>query len=150
MDGTIAMNQIGQISMKAVLLGTLVDIGGTGLASVVIATIVGVILALLGVSEAEVDARLIQSYAFLIGGLIVGLGFTFLGGLVAARLAKAAKIMHSSAVGVIGLLLALVFYSPMDFGAYPLWYRLTALILMIPIATLGGYIAEKTREEVSV
>ncbi len=144
------MNQIGQISMKAVLLGTLVDIGGTGLASVVIATIVGVILALLGVSEAEVDARLIQSYAFLIGGLIVGLGFTFLGGLVAARLAKAAKIMHSSAVGVIGLLLALVFYSPMDFGAYPLWYRLTALILMIPIATLGGYIAEKTREEVSV
>ena len=136
--------------MKAVLLGTLVDIGGTALASIAIGTIVGVILALLGVSETEVDARLIQSYTFLIGSLIIGLGFTFLGGLVAARLAKAAKMMHSSAVGVIGLLLALVFYGPMDFGSYPLWYSLTAFILMIPIATFGGYVAKREEEEASV
>ena len=83
------------IKLKAVVFGAIVDNGGT----LLIMTLLAAALVSTGLSEDEVMRRM-KSASGLLLGLIIGLGFTVLGGYIAGRMARSAERMHGALVGV--------------------------------------------------
>ncbi len=135
------MSSSRKISIKGIVLGELVDIGGTTLSLAVIMIIMGGFSSLQGATETDLNARITREFAPIIPFLtILGLCFTFWGGFVCARIAKSAEIMHSSIIGIIGIVLGVLSYQPQTGVAF--WLNIIALILTIPIAVLGGYVAQ--------
>ncbi len=141
------MNNSRKINLKAILIGFFVDIGGTTLASFVYALIMGIILAVQGVPPTEIEAKMAQGPAVYLSSLVIGFVFTFLGGYVAGRIAKTAEVLHGGMVGVIGVLLGLALYTPLNFSAYPVGFTMVGFALAIPLALLGGYVAKSKNEE---
>jgi hypothetical protein len=117
-----------KISIKAILIGTLVDIGGSILVGVVIAIVLGIDF-------------LTSGGAVLAASVVIGWGFTFLGGYVAARIAETAELMHSAIVGAIGVIFGLASWT-----WYPVWVIVPGLALTIPMAMLGGHFARSKGE----
>ena len=128
-----------RINTKAILFGLLMDFGSTIAISAVFGFIMGVVLLTKGTPENEIESRLTTSSTALVGGLIIGLGCTGLGGFVTARTAKAAELKHACILGAILTLFCLL--SVLVFSAPPWWYHTTTLLLTIPVAMLGGYLA---------
>jgi hypothetical protein len=128
------------ISIKAIILGVLTDIGGTFLFSVIFGILAGIAMAVKGITAAEMTERLEQP-VFLISNLVIGLIFTLLGGLVAGRIAKRSELLHGGIVGGISIIFSLTFLS-----SVPVLYNAVALPLVIPAAVLGGFIARRYRD----
>ncbi len=121
------------LRIKAILIGTLVEIGGS--------ILVGVIAIALGVDLHT------PSLPVLAASTGIGFGLTFLGGFVAARLARTAELMNSGIVGAIVVALGVSFLS---FSPNPMWLDVTALLLTIPVAMLGGHLARGKGEKVAI
>lgn len=121
-------------NVKAVLLGALVDTVGT----LLVATALFVAMSAAGISEAEIAVRL-RGASGLALMLILGLGFTLLGGYVAGRAAGQDELLHGALVAGIGLVLGLLFR---DTGL-PLWYEAAGLLAMLPFGMAGGHIAKQ-------
>lgn len=84
---------------------------------------------------------------YLIFSLVRNFGLTFLGSFVAVRIAKKREILHANIIGVTSLILVVL---SIKFNAFPIWYTITFLVLIIPVAILGGSIAKnKTEKEIS-
>gem|GEM_PF-6052647 len=75
--------------------------------------------------------------------LIVGLFWTFLGGFVAAKVARRAEVFNASIIGVIAA--AIGFDSMLTNHEVPLWFELLGFIIIIPVSLLGGYLALRRR-----
>ncbi|MFQ5946918.1 MAG: hypothetical protein ACE5NC_11855 [Anaerolineae bacterium] len=136
------MNQSPGISFKAILIGALADVGGSIVTGIVAAAILGISLARQGVPESDIEARLIQTLqnpAVLVGILVVGLGFDFLGGFIAGRIAKRGEVMHAGMAGVLALLLALLLFG----SDTPMWFNAVAFLLIVPTSMLGGQAAKQ-------
>ncbi|MGG6268559.1 hypothetical protein ACQ4M3_29375 [Leptolyngbya sp. AN03gr2] len=136
------MNQFSKISIKAILIGLVVDIVGTLVVGMTLGFILGIGLATQSRSQTDFESLLNQavlSPGFLILSLIVGLGFTFLGSFVAARIANRLALTHSGIVGAIAFVLGSL-YVPKE---YPFWFIAASLVLTIPSALLGGIAARK-------
>lgn len=140
------MNDSHNISIKAIVVGFLVDIGGTFLANIAYGLIMGIILAAQGLTPAEIETTMAEGPAVYLTNLIIGFIFTFVGGYVAGRIAKTAEVFHGGMVGILGILLGLVLYKPLNMGAYPQWYIVLGFATAIPIALLGGYAAKSKGE----
>jgi hypothetical protein len=128
------MLQIRSLRFKAILWGVLVDIIGT----MTVAMALVLALAVSGIPEAEITAR-IHGYSGLMLMMILGLGFTLIGGYVAGRTAGESEILHGAIVAGIGLVLGLFFREP----GLPLWYELVSFAAVIPLGMVGGYIARE-------
>src|SRR5438874_536960 len=79
------------ISLKAVLLGALVDIAGTCVLALGAGMVIGVVLLSQGTPPNQLENRaneFAQEPAVLLGSLGLGMVFTVLGGYVAGRIAK--------------------------------------------------------------
>ena len=82
--------------IKAVTFGLLVDLGGTVLATLVLAFVYGIALAVSGASAEEIAAAAdpaATDTAFFYGSILIGLGFSALGGFVCARIARRDETM---------------------------------------------------------
>ena len=75
--------------------------------------------------------------------LVWGLFFTVLGGFVAARVAPHGKIFHALQVGTLSLLTSAAMFQG-GAGAQSLVF-LIGLVLTIPAAVLGGWVAQRMR-----
>jgi len=128
------MLQIRSLRFKAILWGVLVDIIGT----LTVAMALFLALAASGIPEAEITARM-HGFSGLMLMLILGLGFTLIGGYVAGRTAGRLEILHGAIVAGIGLVLGLFFREP----GLPLWYETISFAAVIPIGMAGGYIARE-------
>ncbi len=128
------MLQIRSLRFKAILWGVLVDIVGT----LTVATALFLALAASGLPEAEITARM-RGFSGLMLMLILGLGFTLIGGYVAGRTAGRFEILHGAIVAGIGLVLGLFFREP----GLPLWYEIISFAAVIPLGMAGGYIARE-------
>jgi len=132
------MNNSRKINFKAVLIGELVDIGGTLLVVFVLAFV----MVLQGIPAADIEATILawsNKVSVLVIYYIIGLSFTFWGGFIGARIAKSAEIMHSGIIGVIGVVLGLF---SLQSSTTHLWLNIIAVILNLPVAMLGGYVAQ--------
>ncbi len=126
-----------QIKIKAIVLGLLTDIGGSLLASIIFGTVLVATLVMAGVPSDEIISRA-QGPIVLIPGLIIGFGFTILGGFVAGRVARQAEVLHGGILGGIDIPFGLVIWS-----LSPLWLNILSLIATIPMGMVGGYFAKR-------
>jgi len=128
------MISIGKIKIKAIALGFLVDTAG----SFFLGIILGIILTINQVKQ-EIYS---QDIYYLILSLIIGFGFTCLGGYVAGRISKDSQVLHGGVVGGLGLIWGVILYyffpSPI-----PIWFHVISYTGLVPVGMLGGDLASK-------
>ena len=73
--------------------------------------------------------------------LAYGAVFDCVGGYIAGRLAIRQPLKHALALGVLVLALHAVFTAA-RWGSAPAWYEIWALLLIVPMCHLGGWIHE--------
>jgi len=126
-------------SLGAIVLGFLVDIGGTVVLGAVLSFVAGVVLAAGGAAPGEIAGVIERSPGFHLLGMAGGLSMTALGGYVAARFANHSEYANGFAVGVASLVfgeaMLLVLPQPMA-----LWLRLLGDALVVPAALVGGHL----------
>ncbi len=128
------LKKIRGLKFKAILFGFLVDTIGT----MAVALVLLFAMAERGFSENEVAIRMHGPSGLLLM-LILGLGFTVVGGYVAGRTARQTEILNGAAVAGIGLVLGLFLREP----GLPLWYEAVSFAAMIPAGVAGGYLARE-------
>jgi hypothetical protein len=82
-------------AFKAIALGLVVDIGGSLIGTVLLALVYGVALGAAGVKREDIAAAMQASATdswFFYVGMLVGLGFSVLGGYVCARIARRSEL----------------------------------------------------------
>ena len=141
-----------KISIKAIVVGLITDIGGSLITGIIVGIIFGVIISASqvkqGVPPAELrnvdyEGILRANPVFYPLSVMVALGFTFLGGWVTGRIAKTKEILNATIMGLLSLVIGLLFLESMK--ADPLWYKLVAYGLTVPAAMVGGYVAANIR-----
>ena len=126
-----------RLSLKAIVIGCLVDWLGTLAFGLAFAMGTGFMATLRGVSPKETELALTEWYHSIPGmvfSILYGFGFTLLGGYVAARISKACNLLNSALVGTMAILLGLVFISETPKAVFFL-----SIFLSIPVSILGGY-----------
>jgi hypothetical protein len=128
---------------KAVALGTVADIGGT----IVVATaIFAMLLSHSGADNAEELSKTLNSDpSYLLILLVVGLGFTSLGGYVAGRIARHTQLKHALVTGLCSLLLGALLGQSTP-GPYEGILNLFGYGFHFPMVLLGGWIAKRRAE----
>ncbi len=129
------------LNVRAVVVGSLVDIVGSFIVG-------GVLFAVLGTASGATSAEeLTRTYdaslPFQVVTLLLGLVMTGVGAYVAARMATRAERLHAFAVGVVSTAtgFTIVFTAP---DTQPFWSQAAALILTIPAAFVGGEVRRVT------
>jgi hypothetical protein len=143
-SGTPSMSDSRRISLKAVVLGALTDIGGSLLAMTAVGLIVNILLAGQDVPPEELERQL-QRPGFMVPSLLLGLAFTMLGGFVAGRVSGRSEAIHGTIVGSVCLVLSLLLW-PLSTSVPP-WHATVSLLGAVPLGLLGGYLAAITRDE---
>jgi len=133
-------------SVKAILVGLAVDIGGTIVAGTVLAIAWGIMLGSSGASGEEINRFFRESSTFMWVNLLVGLGFTGLGAYVAARIANRAEYRFALMLGLCSLAIGELMLRLMTSGDYPEWARLVSNLLILPVAFLGGHLRVLEKE----
>lgn len=123
-----------------VLLGIAVDNLGTLFTSAIIGSIY---FGSTPANEQDVNA-VYSNAALLLLLLLIGLFWSFLGGFVAAKVAKRAEYFNAACIGVIGA--AIGFDSMISNHGIPLWYQLIGFFAIVPVSLLGGYLALKRKK----
>lgn len=130
----VMLKKIRGLKFKAVFLGVLVDTTGT----LAIATILIFAMAASGLPGEEITARM-HGFSGILLMLILGLGFTLVGGYVAGHTAGQSELLHGAIVAGTGLVLGLFFRET----GLPLWYEIISFAAMVPAGMAGGYIARE-------
>lgn len=123
----------------AILLGFIVDVGGTMVFSLTAGIVASMLLVSEGMAPEDLPQALGQSVTFQLSSLAGGLACTVLGGYVAARFANRSEYATAFAVGLASLVFgeAMVIFAGQT---APLWLRLLGDALVIPAALLGGHL----------
>jgi len=119
---------------KAVVFGALVDIAGS--------------IAAFAILRAVLGSALRDGRPPLVFEDSVGLAFSFLGGLTAARLARCRELAYSVATAVPCFLLGLLV--PLEWASSPAWHMALSLVGPLPFALLGGYCGRGWNRAVAV
>jgi len=132
-----------RINLKAVLIGCLVDWLGTLAFGLAFVMGTGFMATLRGVSPKETELALTEWYHSLFGmgfSLLCGLGFTLLGGFVAAKIAKSGNLLNSALVGVLGILMGLILTFELSPNSeIPKAISFLFISASIPVSILGGF-----------
>ena len=128
---------------KGVVYGVLVDILGTITVGAAIGFGYGIVLATSGASQEEIQAAVTQSNdpTTMLGfiGIVVGCGFSLLGGYVCARVAGRAELQWAALTGAISFVFGLV----MAMQSYSLPVHLVLSGLAFLMVLLGGYLGAR-------
>ena len=123
-----------QISAKAIILGVIFD----NIGYLCFITILGIALGIMGITENEINTQIET-----ITNIILALGFTFLGGYIAGRIARHSEVLHGGIVGAVGILIGFIIIVAMS---YPIrWPEIVCFVGIIPIGMGGGYVARNRK-----
>jgi hypothetical protein len=130
-----------ELNVRAVLIGSLVDIVGSFFVG-------GIVFAVIGMASGATTAEELNtvydtSVTLQLVTLVLGLAMTGVGAYVAARMTKGTERLHAFAVGVISTAIGftVVFAAP---ETQPFWSQAASLILTIPAAFAGGEVRRAT------
>jgi len=132
--------------VKAILVGLVVDIGGSIVGGTILAIAWGILLGAGGASGEEIDRFFRESHTFQWATLCTGLGFTGLGAYVAARIANRAEYRFALMLGLCSLALSELMIRLFASGDYPEWTRLVGTLLVMPVAFVGGHLRVLEKE----
>ncbi|MEK6528064.1 MAG: hypothetical protein AABZ36_04175 [Nitrospirota bacterium] len=138
------MNNKRKINIKAIFIGWLVDTVGTVIAGFIIGIIAAVFLAAKDFGADQIAEELSNSAAVQKAAIFIEFTLTFIGGYVAALIAKEDEIKHAVLVGVLSLVSSLIITAAMQ-QQDPMMYLVSLFIL--PFAVLGGYLKKTTKKE---
>jgi len=131
------------LNLKAIVIGGLVDWLGTLAFDLFFVITTGMIATLKGLSSEETGVALTEWYHSTAGmgfSFLCGLGFTFLGGFVAAKIANAGNLLNSALVGAVGILLGLILIFEVSLNPeIPEGISFLSILLSIPVSILGGF-----------
>jgi hypothetical protein len=127
---------------KAVLIGAAVDLACSTIAGIVLVVVFSVMAGPVEGSAEQVLERLAQSWPFLMTSMIVGGGFTVLGGYVAARIARHSFLKHALAAGALSLATGIALFHS-DEGPYSGIIAFLGYGSHLPLALLGGWLASR-------
>jgi uncharacterized protein YneF (UPF0154 family) len=125
------------ISIKAVLIATLLTLVVDIVISIVLTFIYGTFSFSPGMTESEMKnamAATTLSTPFLVCAMILGSLSTALGGFVSAQLSKAAPYLNALAFGAAGIIIGALMAEGL-----PLWYNILAFGAVIPASLFGAY-----------
>jgi putative membrane protein (TIGR04086 family) len=122
-----------QISTKAIILGVMVD----NIGYLCFITILGIALGIMDITENEINAQIKT-----ITNIILALGFTFLGGYIAGRIAKHSEVLHGGIVGAVGIIIGFIIIVAMSSPIR--WPEIVCFVGIIPIG-MGGGCVSRTR-----
>jgi len=129
-----------KISVKAVLLGIVVDLGLSfalgalfGIGRAIVTSQRGGALAL-KVTETRADPIVLAA------SLVFGFAALILGGYVAGRIAGRDHLLHGSLVGAACIAVSLA----MGNQGVPIWFTATAIALDVPMAAFGAVLAKRS------
>ncbi|EJE48637.1 hypothetical protein PMI14_06903 [Acidovorax sp. CF316] len=128
-----------RINPKALIVGTSLLLALSILAGVVLVSLQGVLLAMEGQSEEQIIqalAELAEDDGYLVWSMVLGALVSVLGGHIAARIAVAYPYFNGLAVGVLGTLVGLAFWSEL-----PLWFNLAGIFVTPACCVLGAHLA---------
>jgi hypothetical protein len=125
---------------KAVLLGATTDLVGSALAGLVLLVVFSFLTASGEGGAEETLERLRLSWPFLLISMVVGGGFTLLGGYVAGRVARHSFLKHALVAGGLSLALGMLVFGSDD-GPYSGVVAILGYGLHLPLALLGGWLA---------
>ena len=134
------MEKLKGISIKAILIGLVVDIMGSIISGFILGLILGLFYAMQRMSAEQIADKM-KAPPVMIAGLIIGFVFTFIGGFIVGRIAKKSEILNACIMGLIGVLLGVCFAT-----YHPLWFNAISFTLTIPIAASGGFVALKMKK----
>lgn len=122
--------------LKAIVLGLLVDIGGSVLSSAILLFLYGVTLAAQGMNAEEI-AQLVtvtrDSWVFYLDTTI-GLGFSVLGGYVCARIVRRSEYRYGAIQAAISAALAVLLgFDPQDLGRFLSLEIVSAALVMLGV-----------------
>lgn len=124
-----------KISFDAILLGALVDIGGTSLLSIPLVIYLMTKYHLTLDSIPQLQNLLVTDPIASVVGWTLGSAFSVLGGYVAARIAKHHLLLNAGLASFICMAATLI-----SIGKVPLLYTLIGLFATPILALIGGYI----------
>lgn len=129
------------ISIKAVLLASLAMFGLDIVSGMILLATFGGPALDPNLSDAQMQlviGEVIQDPGYLTAALILGTGTTVLGGYIAARLATSVPYYNAFAFAVLGIVVTLL-----TAEGLPLWFLIVGLLVTIPAALLGAYLAKR-------
>jgi len=132
------------LSVRAILLGVVVDSLASFAAGLVLATIfVAPHTDGAGKVDQEALEALARSSEFLLVNILAGLSCTAFGAYVGARRAGGAFIRHGAWIALGSAGLALMFFAaqPPTAEPLPLWIDISRFALLLPAGVLGGALA---------
>lgn len=129
----------GKLNIKAVVIGTAVDLITSLVFGLATGIIVGILYARSGNDLASFEQYLASSLQVQLVSLTGGLFCIALGGFIASRIAKDAPIFNAVAVGVLGIIIGLFFIGKNQF-----WFNVASFLLIVPAAYLGGILGSRT------
>jgi nitrate/nitrite transporter NarK len=135
------MVNIKKISILAIVIGIIVDMVGTMIASSIF-TVIFVTTNHLDIHKIK-ELNINNLYISL--SMIIGFIFSILGGFIAARIAKQSKLMHSAVIGIACELLG-VYTILAGNSVLPTWYHVMAFIITIPVSMCGGLLAIELKQ----
>ena len=138
------MTALKEISIKAVIIGLIVDIGGTFLFFLIFSIIGGILLTSAGRDVDELT-DFAETSTFIVVSSLAGLLFSVFGGYVSARIAGRAEVRNALATGILSFLVGLVLFIAAPVSPQS-WPELLFLILIIPCALLGGYACLRSKK----
>lgn len=136
------------ISIKAILIGKAIDLGGSLILSMLMSTLFAGIYLQQGGDLKQFESYYLHNLPMMLISLALGLSLVVIGGFVTAALSPAAKLLNASIMGALGIITGLIFCRSL-----PLWYNLASFLLTIPSACLGGYmgtLVKKTEQPPSL
>lgn len=127
---------------KAIVVGLLVDLGG----STAVGIALGIVVAVIGVSQGITSPEALMDLGANVHLKAIGLvGTTLstcLGSFAAARMSRPHGVRNAVAVGVLSLALGIVLALAMP-GLTPKWKVIAGLILTLPAAFVGGRLGNR-------
>ena len=133
-------SEVDGVNVKAVLAGVATDVFSSTLVGIVEAVILVAVAARTGNASAAHLLQLKSRFAAEFSGLLGTTLCTGLGGYVSVRVSRVSNLGNALIVGTISLLLGglVALYGH---GLVPSWKIVSGLILTLPAAVTGGYLA---------
>ena len=132
-----------RLNIRAVLLGASVDLAGSSFFGSILALPWWYWLLSTGVPQTQLYPTLLSSPAFLLVSGVIGLGFSFLGGYVAASFARERFCLHGAA-SAIPCVITGAFEVLSPFGTiFPGWLLWGGKLGAVLFAFLGGRYAKR-------
>jgi hypothetical protein len=133
-----------RVHLVALIAGLAVDVIGTLIAFVAVNLVFFALRSANSQWSPSTFQAIDKDPLFLVIGYITGMGSTFLGAYIVARMSRPHSVLNTLLFGIISTLLIV------SFGPNPHWYNVLGALAIIPVSLVPGYLLAGRRSNQSL